>query len=303
MTVERIPIDPKKDRAAWLELRRRDVTASDVAAVCGVSPWKTALRVYLEKTGEVPEDSDSNLMRRGLWYEPAVIEAALYSTDWLSLTPARVYLRDPALRLGATPDAVGTDAEGQFIVQLKVVERIAFETWDGPPLPYQLQTLTEAMLWGAPRAFLAVLINEPFGAEFISYPIPRNPGAEARIRRDVARFWEDVAAGRAPSADYSRDGDSLRALYPPRPDVPVADLRGDNYMTTLLDERAGLKAAVKTAEARLDAIDAEIVEKLAGAEAATCDGWRISHKIVDRAAYTVPARSFPQLRITKPKGP
>ena len=39
------------NRAEWLEWRTHDLTASDVAAVAGASPYKSALAVYGEKAG------------------------------------------------------------------------------------------------------------------------------------------------------------------------------------------------------------------------------------------------------------
>ena len=35
--------------------RTKGIGGSDVAAICGVSPWKTPLQIYLEKIGESAE--------------------------------------------------------------------------------------------------------------------------------------------------------------------------------------------------------------------------------------------------------
>ena len=39
------------DRAAWLAQRRNGIGASDIAAVLGISPWKTPLQLYMDKRG------------------------------------------------------------------------------------------------------------------------------------------------------------------------------------------------------------------------------------------------------------
>jgi len=304
MAIERHPIDLETRREEWLALRRQDVTASDIAVVCGCHPHKSAMRLWAEKTGEIGEAEDNAAMRRGRYMEAAVLNACRGETDWLSLYQPNVYLRDPELRIGATPDAVGTDSNGEFIVQCKVVARPIFERWEGePPLHYQLQTLTEAMLWGAPRAVLAVYVQSTFATDndLVLYPIERNAGAEAKIKAAVARFWDEIEAGEAPTADYSRDADVIRRLFPPRDNVEPVDFSRDNYMAELLHEREGLKAAVKTAETRLEAIDAEIIMKLNGATAGQCDDWRIKHVMAHRKAYVVPEKSYPSLRINKLK--
>ena len=50
-----------KDRAEWLEARKDGLGASDAAAVLGISPWKTNVQLWEEKTGlVVPEDIGGN---------------------------------------------------------------------------------------------------------------------------------------------------------------------------------------------------------------------------------------------------
>ena len=134
MTVERIPI---ADRPSWLAMRSRDLTASDIGAVAGLDKHKSAFRVYAEKSGLIPGAADNNIMRRGRWLEAAVVEALKDERPTWKLQRAGVYLRDPELRLGATPDAVAIDPErpGIGMVQIKVVSKPAYESgWgDGPP--------------------------------------------------------------------------------------------------------------------------------------------------------------------------
>jgi predicted phage-related endonuclease len=40
-------------REEWLVLRRKGIGGSDVSAILGINPWKTAMDVWLEKTGEI----------------------------------------------------------------------------------------------------------------------------------------------------------------------------------------------------------------------------------------------------------
>jgi putative phage-type endonuclease len=301
MTVERHAIT---DRAQWLELRRQDITASDIAVVCGVSPYKTIFQLWADKTSAVTiEKADNGAMLRGRIYEPAVFKAALMFTDWLSVTPFddRLYLRDPVLRIGATPDAIGTDRDGEFIVQAKTVGRSIFEAWDGPPLAYQLQTLCEAMLYGASRAYLAVLVTDPFNPEFHAYEVPRHKDAEQRIRDAVAAFWNAIEAGELPAIDYSRDAELLKQMFKPREGVEPIDLSSDNMLPELLERREVLKAEVKTATARLDEIDAELRHKLDGAPAAIVPGWKITNKMQHRKEVLLPASDFAVLRVIKTK--
>ena len=56
--VSRIRINGHQE---WLEARRRGIGASEIAAVCGVSPFKTNVELWKEKTGRVlPKDISAN---------------------------------------------------------------------------------------------------------------------------------------------------------------------------------------------------------------------------------------------------
>ena len=65
-------------RQQWLELRMRDITASDVGAVCGVSPYRnnSAAKVWALKKGLIPPDEETSRMRAGRWFEPAAYQGA-----------------------------------------------------------------------------------------------------------------------------------------------------------------------------------------------------------------------------------
>jgi len=288
-------------REQWLGLRASDLTASDVGAAAGVDPHKTTLKLYAEKTGLLMADGDNNLMRRGRWLEPAVIEALRdQHPDW-QITQPRLYLRDTELRLGATPDAIAqTNEPGLTNIQCKVVSRPAYERdWQaGPPMAYVLQTLTEGLLLDAARSFVAALVLDTYSAELELHPVHRHSGAEARVQAIAAEFWGNVATGGRPAADYARDADTVAALFPQSVAEPVLDLTGDNRLPDLLVERGVLKAAVTDCDKRLSEIDVEIRDKLGAAEAATLPGWRISWKTHERAEYTVAASTYRALRIT-----
>jgi putative phage-type endonuclease len=56
--------------------RRRWIGSSDAAAICGLSPWRTNVQAWSEKTGRVePEDiSGKKAVRRGAMLEPIIRE-------------------------------------------------------------------------------------------------------------------------------------------------------------------------------------------------------------------------------------
>lgn len=303
MSVDRIAIT---SREQWLNLRRRDVTASDVSVVCGESKWKSPLRLYHEKVGDVPEDAETPIMYRGRIMEPAVIAAVKEAhPEWCVIQP-KVYLRDPKIRIGATPDAIAVvpGETEDTVLQCKVVNQRTFDAeWqEGPPLQYQLQTLTELHLWGGARAYVCALVDTGFKSELKLFDIARHDAAYAVICEKVKDFWAAAEAGEVPEADYAMDLGLVKFLHPPQADGPPLDLTTDNRLAELLPRRAELALEAKRIEKELDATEAEIIDKLRGASLADCPGgWRVTYKRINRKGYTVKDSSFAQLRIIPPK--
>lgn len=282
-------------------LRATDLTASDIGAAAGLDRYKSPLALYAEKTGLLLGQADNAAMRRGRWLEAAVLSAIREENPEWIVRPAAIYLRDPELRLGATPDFIAaTDEPGLTNIQAKVVSRPVYERdWaEGPPLGYVLQTLTEGMLMDAPRSLIAALVIDTYTAELYLHPVPRHGAAEARVRAMAATFWSNVAEGRMPAPDYARDAETVTALYPQSVAEPVLDLTGDNALGILLPHREALREMITLDQKRLDEMDTEIKAKLGEAERATLPGWKISWKTEQRKAYTVAASTRRVLRVT-----
>jgi predicted phage-related endonuclease len=289
------------DRASWLKLRERDLTASDLGAWLGVDRFKSRLQLYAEKTMKQPPKPDNAAMQRGRWLEAAVLSAVREKTGWTNVEQARHYLRDPDIRLGATPDALHFHPQGPPTnIQCKVVSRPVYERdWaNGPPLGYMLQTLCEGMLLNAEGSIIAALVIDTYTAELFMHPVPRHAAAEARIRALAVEFWSDVAAGKKPPIDFTRDADVIAAMFPQSTPEPVLDLSGDNRLPDLLDARRIAKQEIADHEAALATIDTEIKAKLGEAERAELPGWKLSWKTQTRKEYIVPASTHRVLRVT-----
>jgi len=292
---ERIEITNK---GAWLDLRRRDVTASQVAALFSEHKWLTMLMLWQQKRGEDGQQGDSPAMRRGRILEPAVAEAVKEENpEWAPIIrKANEYWRLPAMRLGATPDYyIGEPGTPGFgLLEAKTVSPDQFEIWNGSlPLAYTLQCLAQQMCTGAAWGTVAVLVTNR-GFDLHMYAVPRHAAAEAKIAAAVAEFWRAVDAGEQPPPVMPQDRETLIRMFP-KDDGSSLDLNFDNELPVLLAERASLKVATK----RLVEIDETIKAKLGSAATAFCSDWRISYRAHERAEYTVPAKTVRSLRITR----
>jgi putative phage-type endonuclease len=313
---EIVAVDPERQREQWLALRMSDITASDVAAVCGLDPYKTPLRIYAEKTGLLAPQVENEAMTRGRHFEKAAISWLVEKQPTWDVRKATVYLRNPELRIGATPDVVAVDPEREAFgtVQIKVIAaRVFNEHWRGgadadepatirAPIGYQLQTITEAKMLGASWAALAALVVTEFTADLHIVPVDIHDGAWTRIKNDVAFFWACVAEGRPPPVDPSRDAETIAGMYPAERIAEPMDLSGWNELPALLDERADIMARNKVDDLRKKEIETEIKARLGEHERGLCaDGRVIKWRVEPRGGYTVEPSNPRVLRIAQKK--
>src|SRR4030095_11106389 len=104
--IERHPITSREE---WLRHRQQDVTASVVGALFGVHPYQTPAGLWAEKTGVELPRRDTAEVRRGGLLEGAIAEAGREERPRWTIHPPREYLRNPDIRLGATPDFAVVD--------------------------------------------------------------------------------------------------------------------------------------------------------------------------------------------------
>ena len=58
----------------WHQYRAKRIGASDAPIICGLSPWKSAIQLWMEKTGKItqPDSSGNFAIQRGIRLEPVV---------------------------------------------------------------------------------------------------------------------------------------------------------------------------------------------------------------------------------------
>lgn len=196
------------DRAAYLG-------SSDIAAVLGLSPWKTALDVWLEKTGQPvapPDPEKEKLFRRGKRMEPVVIDM----------------LRDEGYRIvkQSTPDypnryvhpayewaAAEIDAEAIVDGELVNVEVKTVHPWaaagkygeagtDEIPVEYAAQGAYGQWVTERQRTLFAVLIGSD---NLIPYWLERDKETILGIGLKAVEFWNLVRTNTPPEPQRLED--------------------------------------------------------------------------------------------------
>lgn len=292
----------------WLEWRSEDViTASVAGALFGLHPRETIYGLFQQARGIAMPAPDPGMItsrQRGLIFEDAVARVFQERHPRLRVRKSNVYLRDSARRMGATPDYFLTDTGNHHrgIMQCKTVAPFVFRkywTAERPPTWIVLQTLVEMMLAQASFGVIAALEIDGYKFEFHEYPVERHAAAEQRIYDAVAEFWRNVELGHEPKPDYSKDGALIAAMNATVKPGTTIDLRHDNMLPELLDERARLAQEIEDRRTRKDAVDSEIKAKIGEHETALVTGWRLTCKEINKKEFTVKATSFRQLRATR----
>ena len=208
------PLPHPDDRAAWEPARRTFVGASEVAAVCGVNPYDSALDVWAAKvrgqTKRKPHLEGRATARLGHLMEPELLKdyAARHG----------VQLVRPATRrhpdypwAGATPDG---DSSGGELVQVKMVGANMLHHWiDGPPRYVVLQVQYEMFVWQRDRAVVLAGLG---GTDLEEFPLDRDEDLIDSMRQLVEIFWTECVVPRALPTDFDgvASDETLAVLFP-----------------------------------------------------------------------------------------
>jgi hypothetical protein len=91
-------------------------------------------------------------------------------------------------------------------------------------------------------------------------------------------------------------------VFRPDKDKPVPiDLGADNRLAQVLKERENVRKLLDISKKNIKAYDAEIIEKLNGAETAIAGDWKISHKTTHVPEAVRKAYDYTPLLVTPPK--
>lgn len=189
-----------------LERRRSSLGASEVAAVCGLDPFKSALDVWASKKGLLTDDA-GEAAEWGNLLEPVILQRYADSRGVKLTRPGTLTGAEPWIT--ATPDAVASGRN----VQAKAVGRHMAHHWDaGAPEYVQVQTQWEMMVAQLGVTDVAALICS---TEFEVHEVLASERIQSYLVEICGRFWRDfVLADRMPELDGSETAAAiLRSLY------------------------------------------------------------------------------------------
>jgi putative phage-type endonuclease len=200
----------------WRLARRRGFGASESAAACGFSRWRTALEVYYQKIGELPDQEDNDAMWFGRELEPIVIKKFCLETGLEVAQYPCPMLRHPEYPfMLATIDARLTTGE---LLECKTTTEQAYrknygeEESDATPDDIVFQAQQQMAVTGADVCHVATLVA---GRKLRRHRIERNDQLISGIIEKQAELWDRIQRRDPPPADFSHPStpDLLKQVY------------------------------------------------------------------------------------------
>lgn len=246
----------------WLRIRKSYLTGTDAGAVCGMNPYKSAMQVYMDKTGPEIAITDNEAMRLGRDLEDYVAGRFTEAAGKKVRKSNAMYVSDEHPFMMANVDrlVVGERAG----LECKTASPYTADRWKDGNIPewYYLQCQHYMKVLEMDRWYLAVLI---FGKGFQYTCLERDEELLNDLVSIEKNFWENhVQAKVLPPPDGSENADRLIQKYFHRKEGAVTRLRGMDEQITRRNELAGL---IRKMQAEQKTIEQELKMYLGRAEA------------------------------------
>lgn len=189
------------DRATYLG-------GSDVAAILGISPWRTPLDVYLDKVeGSKPitDPAKLKILERGKRLEPYVLDMLCMEKGIELVGRNNRYTDDVHHFLAAEIDAETSD--GRNVEAKTTADFYSRAAWgdehtDEIPVYYTAQCMHGMMIKPAPSTLLPVMLGID---DFRVYEVHRDDELIENIRAKEVEFWDRVQRRDPPPATKVSD--------------------------------------------------------------------------------------------------
>lgn len=254
-----------------LEARRQTLGASEIPAVIGISPYKGAFEVWLEKRGlTAPRSDDTPWQAWGLKMEPVLADAYL---DFMAREHSQIPIlsgdgRTPVQVAGTpwscTPDRLVTcytaEAEtaewGVDFKQSRYGDGYGAKGTEEVPAHVYTQCQWSMMVTDRGRWDVAALIG---GSDFRVYHLMRDSGHIRDLVAAAQAFWRHVLDGTEPPLDASNAAKQyLQRRFPADEAVDPLPVYDDPATLALFQELRLIRAEGKRAEERQATLENQI---------------------------------------------
>lgn len=272
----------KMTNEEWLDIRKKSIGGSEIAAVIGMNRWKTQFAVWAEKTGRI----DSSVQQSESMYWGIVMESILRQefskrTGYAVKEAHYIFASIDNPFMTANIDGYVDLGNGEYaVLEIKTAGNYAESDWnDGCPIEYFCQVQHYLYITGMKKAFIAVLIG---GNQFKYLEINRDEDTIQTIICCAKQFWNLVQTD-IPPAVTDKDNSILSTLYPTAKAVTV---KMPKEYKDVLRQYTEAKQAIEVAKKAKEEAEAKLKVFMKDSDTAVIDGYKISWKSSDRKALS-----------------
>ena len=280
--------------------RRTGLGGSDAAPALGLSPYKSALELFLEK--REPREAgaiEAAALHWGQLLEPVIRQEYANRTRRVVRVPAGTLHHHRHRFILAHIDGVTDDGRVFEAKTARSAEGWGKSGTDEVPHHYLIQVQHYLAVIGFDVADIAVLIG---GNDFRIYEVPADKELQEMIIDGEADFWKLVQTGTPPPPEWDREDTHslMRRLYPGTDGRTIVANEDDVHHRRVL---VNAQEMVKQYQQLLDASRAHLLFRMGTASRMTFpeDGVQLQRKEVSRKEFTSPATTYIDARFSKLK--
>lgn len=263
----------------WHKVRRLGIGGSDIAAIAGLSPYKNALGVYLDKIGANEEKEESEAMYFGKVLEPVVAQE-FSSRSGKKVKRLNAVLQNPhnPFMLANLDRLVMDPDRGQGVLECKTSNGLS-KSWKNTELPeeYVLQTQWYLGVTGLEYAWIAILLA---GQKFLYECIERDDEIIGYLKEIGAAFWRMVENRTPPAIDGSEKCSELLQVLWNSPQ-PTEIILPDSEALPFVEQYLAADAVEKQAKESKTEARNNLANMLGNNETGYCTGYKVTWKKVN----------------------
>lgn len=248
MQAQVLTMTNEMNREEWLKARKAGIGGSDAAAIAGLNKWKSPVAVFLDKTGQAPnEDTAGEAAYFGNVLEEVVAQEFSKRTG-LKVRKRNAILKHPehSFMLANVDRLIVGAKEG---LECKTASEYLKAEWEGEEVPasYLLQCQHYMAVTGYQAWWIAVLIG---GNKFVYKKIERDEELIQHLIDIETNFWKNHVLANVPPAFDGSDASSdlLKSLYPYS--IPETEMELPSETSKLLDALDQVSSELKELETK-----------------------------------------------------
>ncbi|MFZ9077496.1 MAG: YqaJ viral recombinase family protein [Alphaproteobacteria bacterium] len=268
-----------KDRKEWLKERKLGIGGSEIAAVMGLSKWRGAYDVYLDKISDLAEESPSLAMELGNFLEPLVVK------KYEQMTGSKVHPCESIV--SSKYEFARCNLDGFVVTQegdkgiLEVKTAGDSRAWGEPgtdeiPEDYFLQCQWNMFVSGTTWCDVPVLFFDR-GRHIELYHITYSKQIEELMIDAASKLWQCVESRTPPDPQNADEAERMYGSH-----QPGKTLEADSELIELVNRIKAVREEIKKLQEVSKVMEGKIKCEMAEAESLTDGGkaivtWRTAN--------------------------